>query len=241
MRTNKRVKKLSFAQLMKFQFKTGNISVNISHNSIIRSGETYVLQPKVLELLVLLCEAQGETLTKQQLIEALWPDTIVGPDSLANSMTRLRKALGDDVKKPTFIQTVQRKGYRWLPPVILSTPSPSWLQKSSLKSRYTALISFVIFLSIVIFSPSFIDKDEPEEFFFPDLSIKKLADGGYEIQAGIEGKLTEEKKAAMLKEIKRITGEENSGMEFTVGPRVSDCQYHKKNTENAIECDDKVK
>lgn len=58
--------------------------------------------------------------------------------------------------------------------------------------------------------------EEPEKFPFPDLSIQKLEEGGYEIQVGIEGELTEEKKAAMLEELKRITGEEDSDMEFTV-------------------------
>jgi hypothetical protein len=48
------------------------------------------------------------------------------------------------------------------------------------------------------------------------LSIQKLSDGGYEIQVGIDGELTAEKEAAMLTELKRITGEEDSGWEFTV-------------------------
>lgn len=238
------IKDLSLNQLMEFPFETGGVIVNFSQNNIGRAGETHILQPKVMELLILLCCAQGETLTKQALITALWPDTIVGPDSLANSMARLRKALGDDAKNPKFIQTIQRKGYRWLQPIVLSNPLFNEPAKVSLKSKYFSLLLLVcICIAATIFFTSFLSKDEPESFLFPDLSIKKLADGGYEIQAGIEGELTEEKKAAMLKEIKRITGEENSGMEFTIDPLKSDCQQldSKDKNENITDCEASLK
>jgi len=237
---DKSTNKLSIIQLMEFSFSTGDVSVNFSQNVITRGGKTNVLQPKILELLVLLCSAQGETLTKKELIDALWPDTVVGPDSLANSMARLRKALGDDAKNPQFIETIQRKGYRWLQPAEISEASSTWLQQWPNKSKSITLLSIIIVISLMLFFPSFIENDEPEEFLFPDISIKKLADGGYEIEAGIEGELTEEKKAAMLKEIKRITGEENSGMEFTVDPKKKNCEHLSEKSNN--ECNkDQIK
>ena len=245
MNQNNDIEKLTVTQLMEHPFITGGVSVNFSQNNIVRDGETYVLQPKVLQLLLLLCCAQGETLSKQKLITALWPDTIVGPDSLANSMARLRKSLNDDVKSPEFIQTVQRKGYRWLQPVILTKHSSSWFAKWSLAKKYTLLFLIIFGIVAVMFLPSFLAKHEPEnahkEFFFPDLAIKKLPDGGYEIQAGIDGKLTPEKKAAMLKEIKRITGEEHSDMVFTVDQVKPTCEHLQDSDENkkAIACEDK--
>lgn len=226
---NSEARKLTISKMMKTQFKTADVIVNVSQNNILRGGKTYNLQPKVLELLVLLCSAKAETLSKQELISALWPDTVVGPDSLANSMARLRKALGDDAREPKYIQTVQRKGYRWLQPVNLLQ------KKSSFQSKYILvgiLFTVVIGGLTIMFLPSFVEQKESEEFLFPDLSIKKLPDGGYEIQAGIEGKLTKEKKAAMLKEIKRITGEENSGMEFTIDPIAPTCDHTKKKDKN---------
>ena len=226
---NSEAKKLTISKMMKTPFKTADVIVNVSQNNILREGKTYNLQPKVLELLVLLCSAKGETLNKQELISALWPDTVVGPDSLANSMARLRKALGDDAREPKYIQTVQRKGYRWLQPVNL-------LQKSStFQFKYInagILLSVVIGGLVIMLLPSFIEQKKPEEFLFPDLSIKKLSDGGYEIQAGIEGKLTKEKKAVMLKEIKRITGEENSGMEFSIDLIAPTCDHTKNKDKN---------
>jgi DNA-binding winged helix-turn-helix (wHTH) protein len=211
-------KKITQEMLMTSSFKTGEVWVNFDQNSISKDNNNQVLQPKVLELLILLCTAQGETLSKEKLINTLWPDTIVGPDSLANTMARLRKALNDDAKNPQFIQTVQRKGYRWLQPVLL-TEQPS----SQLRKKITA--TFLVFsLLLSIFYWQVNKTPAPNNFLFPDLSIIKLDDGGYEVQVGIEGELTEEKKAAMLAEIKRITGEEYSGMIFTVDPVKPNCQ-----------------
>ncbi|WP_371373201.1 transcriptional regulator [Thalassotalea aquiviva] len=208
--------KLTIQQLTKSSFVSADIVVNFSNNTIVRAGKTYTLQPKVLELLILLCSANGETLSKDKLCSSLWPNTVVGPDSLANTMAKLRKALADDAKQPNYIQTVQRKGYRWLQPVTLIA------NKRNATSKKAVLLAALASSSLLATAAFFKQKEE-HKFPFPDLSIKKLADGGYEIQAGIEGKLTEEKKAALLKELKRITGEEHSGMEFTIDTDIPKC------------------
>ncbi|WP_299081203.1 winged helix-turn-helix domain-containing protein [uncultured Paraglaciecola sp.] len=208
-------KTLSVAGLMQAPFATGSLIVNFSQNQVTRNGEDLVLQPKVLELLIFLCAANGSTVSKQQLTTSLWPDTVVGPDSLANTMTRLRKIINDDAKNPQFIKTVQRKGYLWLPAVV-----PLVNNRKVLNFKYLAGALFLCGGAILLYS---LNRPEPKEFLFPDLSIQKLEGGGYEIEVGIDGELTEEKKAAMLKELKRITGEEHSGMEFTVDPIAPEC------------------
>jgi hypothetical protein len=73
------------------------------------------------------------------------------------------------------------------------------------------------------------ETDKTEKLPFPDLHIERLDEVGYEIQVGIEGELTEDKKAAMLKEIKRITGEEHSDMIFTVDPIQPNCKQEELN------------
>ncbi len=203
-------KQVTVSQLMQAPFATGSLIVNFNQNQITLDGEKLVLQPKVVELLIILCATNGKTISKQELIEQLWPDTIVGPDSLANTMTRLRKALNDDAKNPQFIKTVQRKGYLWLPPVKNVTKSNRALPSK----KSMILLSILLFGCLLYFT--FPSAPEPEKFPFPDLSIKKLDQGGYEIEVGIDGKLTKEKEKAMLEELKRITGEESSGMVFTV-------------------------
>jgi DNA-binding winged helix-turn-helix (wHTH) protein len=221
---------LMVAQLMQAPFATGSLIVNFSQNQITLDGEELILQPKVLELLVNLCAANGTTLSKQELIDRLWPDTIVGPESLANTMARLRKTLNDDAKNPLFIKTVQRKGYLWLPSVV---PVKEDKKAFNIKSLMMVSGVFVVAVLLYIFA-----QPEPEEFPFPDLSIQKLEGGGYEIEVGIDGELTEEKKVAMLKELKRITGEEYSGMEFTVDPVAPECA-NKSTDNNKQHCEDK--
>ena len=78
---------LTISQLMQSPFKTGSLIVNFSQNLVSLAGEDLILQPKVLELLIILCAANGKTVSKQELIDTLWADTVVGPDSLANTMT----------------------------------------------------------------------------------------------------------------------------------------------------------
>lgn len=210
-------KPLTVAQLMQSPFETGSLIVDFSQNLVTLDGEDLILQPKVLELLIILCAANGKTLSKQELIDSLWADTIVGPDSLANTMTKLRKILKDDPKNPLFIKTVQRKGYLWIPSVLnMKIVNQSF----SLKKIYF-IAGFLIMVALLF--TIFQLKPKPEPFPFPDLSIQKLEEGGYEIQVGIEGELTEEKKAAMFAELKRITGEEDSDMEFTVDAIAPDC------------------
>jgi DNA-binding winged helix-turn-helix (wHTH) protein len=222
---------LTFAQLIQAPFTTGPLVVDFSQNQLILNGETLVLQPKVLELLIILCAANGNTLSKQELTEMLWPDTVVGPDSLANTMTRLRKILKDDAKNPVFIKTVQRKGYLWLPKV-----EPRKAKSKVVNHKYLLGVASIFTLAISLY---FLVKPKTEKFPFPDLSIQKLQDGGFEIQVGIEGELTEEKKVAMLEELKRITGEENSDMKFTVDDFSFDCEMKEIDDNKKQHCEDK--
>lgn len=214
--------------LMRAPFETGSLIVNFNQNQITLNGEQLDLQPKVLELLVILCAANGQTLSKQMLIDALWPNTVVGPDSLANTMTRLRKALNDDAKSPRFIKTVQRKGYLWLPSVVLASK-----KRKKVATKPALITMAILFIAIITYV---LTKPEPKKFPFPDLSIQKLDDGGYEIEVGIEGELTKEKEAAMLKELKRITGEEGSDMTFTVDDSAPKCTVFAKNSDEKVHC-----
>ena len=213
------------SQLMQSPFVTGSLIVNFSQNQITLNGKHIILQPKVLELLIILCTANGRTLSKQELIDRLWADTVVGPDSLANTMTRLRKALNDAPKKTTFIKTVQRKGYLWLPNVeSVKTDNKLFILKASF------LFTGVFILGALLYFFT-LPKGEPKKFPFPDLTIKKLDDGGYEIDVGIEGELTAEKEKAMLKELKRITGEESSDMVFTIDEVAPKCEQKTSQSE----------
>jgi DNA-binding winged helix-turn-helix (wHTH) protein/TolB-like protein/Tfp pilus assembly protein PilF len=81
-------------------------------------GDTAVdLTPKLLDLLLYLLDHAGTLVTKEQLLDALWPDVHVTDNALAQAVSELRQALGDDAGKPRFIKTVARRGYRFVGPV----------------------------------------------------------------------------------------------------------------------------
>jgi len=79
------------------------------------NGESPIeLRPKPWKLILYMAGKPGELLSKQQLIDAVWPDSFVSESSLNQAIKELRKALGDDARSPRFIETVHRRGFRLL-------------------------------------------------------------------------------------------------------------------------------
>src|SRR4051812_30241418 len=72
------------------------------------------LTPKALALLSFIAERPGEVITKQELFAAVWPETTVGDAALVTCIQELRKALRDDARKPRYIETLHRRGYRFI-------------------------------------------------------------------------------------------------------------------------------
>src|SRR6185503_10590997 len=84
---------------------------------VLRGSDPVDLTPKLLDLLLHLVDHAGTLVTKEQLLEALWPDANVTDNALAQAMSDLRDALGDDPSSPQFIKTFTRRGYRFIAPV----------------------------------------------------------------------------------------------------------------------------
>src|SRR3954465_9714663 len=72
------------------------------------------LTPKALALLSFITERPGEVITKEELFAAVWPETTVGDAALVTCIQELRKALRDDARKPRYIETLHRRGYRFI-------------------------------------------------------------------------------------------------------------------------------
>jgi DNA-binding winged helix-turn-helix (wHTH) protein/tetratricopeptide (TPR) repeat protein len=88
------------------------------------NGEPVALKPKILDLLRYLIQSRGQLIAKDDLMREVWPDTIVEENNITVSMSILRKTLGEDRQKPRFIQTVPRRGYRFVAEVIELSPDP---------------------------------------------------------------------------------------------------------------------
>lgn len=87
-------------------------------NARVWNGEEAVaLTPKAFNVLLYLLRHPGQLVNKEELLKAVWPETYVGEAVLKVSVGEIRKVLADDPKTPRFIETVHRRGYRFLSPV----------------------------------------------------------------------------------------------------------------------------
>jgi TolB-like protein/Tfp pilus assembly protein PilF len=79
-----------------------------------RGQERVTLTPKAFSILCYLVARVGRLVTQNELLEKLWPDTFVQPEVLKSHILNIRNALGDDARNPSFIETQQRRGYRFI-------------------------------------------------------------------------------------------------------------------------------
>lgn len=102
---------------MKVSFWVGEFLIEPQLNTISKDGYSTRIEPKVMQVLVCLCDAADQVVTKERLIQSVWTDTFVSDDVLTRAISELRKAFGDDSKEPRYIQTIPRSGYRLIAPV----------------------------------------------------------------------------------------------------------------------------
>jgi DNA-binding winged helix-turn-helix (wHTH) protein len=81
---------------------------------LLRRGRVVSLTPKLFDLLLVLVQHNGHILKKEELLEAVWPDAVVEENNLSVSVSALRKALGEDSGASEYIETIPRRGYRFV-------------------------------------------------------------------------------------------------------------------------------
>ncbi len=116
------------------QYRFGQFELDPAQSRLSRGGSLVKLQDLPFRLLVLLVERPGEIVSREEVRQRLWPqDTFVEFDnSLGVAVRKLREALRDDADAPRFVETVPRKGYRFLAPVTVQDLSvPADLAKPS--------------------------------------------------------------------------------------------------------------
>src|SRR5258708_2863080 len=90
----------------------GEFQVDAQNRTLRRGAETVALTPKAFEVLLLLIDHSGELVSKDELMEKVWPDSFVEESNLTQTVFMLRKALGE-TSKQRYILTIQGKGYRF--------------------------------------------------------------------------------------------------------------------------------
>jgi DNA-binding winged helix-turn-helix (wHTH) protein/tetratricopeptide (TPR) repeat protein len=99
------------------QFLFGEWMVDPSTNSIHQSGERKQMEPRAMEVLVVLCEAAGKIVSADELLAQCWRTDVYGDNPVHKILAQLRRLLGDTATAPSYIETVRKRGYRTLAPV----------------------------------------------------------------------------------------------------------------------------
>jgi len=99
-------------------FEFGPFRLDADKRRLWRGDEVVALTPKAADTLLVLVSRAGQIVEKDDLLKAVWPDTFVEEVTLAQNISTLRRALGDNSETPTYIATVPRRGYRFLGPVV---------------------------------------------------------------------------------------------------------------------------
>ena len=135
-------------------FTVGNYRVDLSRSQIIDQDNIVTMEPKILQVLLVLAEHQGEVVPHQTLVDKVWPDVVVAPNVLQRAIAQLRKAFGDDAKKQAVITTISRVGYSLVVEVdwqtSVSYPNIQETQKPSRNRKY-GLFACLIFIALILF------------------------------------------------------------------------------------------
>ena len=100
-----------------FSYQFGPYLLDLEEQRLLRDGQPVAMTPKVFDLLRLLVQHSGHLLTKEQLLKEIWPETFVEEANLSRAVSVLRKALGDGLPDEKYVETVSKRGYRFVAPV----------------------------------------------------------------------------------------------------------------------------
>lgn len=135
--------------------RIGDFEVEPSLNRLHKGQEVLTVEPRVMDLLMLLAESPGQVFGRDEILERVWSETKVQDDALRRVVTLLRRVLDDDPKQPRYIETITRRGYRLVAPVsrpeTKSSPQSQAAESAApTGSRLWVGLSAGVFLVIVL-------------------------------------------------------------------------------------------
>jgi Tol biopolymer transport system component/DNA-binding winged helix-turn-helix (wHTH) protein len=95
-------------------YRFGDFALDADQRVLLRGDKPVALTPKVFETLLILVEEHGRIVGKDKLMDRLWPDSFVEETNLTFNIQKLRKALGDRARQPRYVETVSKRGYRFI-------------------------------------------------------------------------------------------------------------------------------
>src|SRR5262245_57600907 len=95
-------------------YEFGGFRLDTEERILLREGKPLPLTPKDYEILLALVERSGRITEKDELMRKVWPDSFVGEENLARHVSTLRKTLGENSDGPKYIETIPKRGYRFI-------------------------------------------------------------------------------------------------------------------------------
>ena len=95
----------------------GEFTLDTANFRVLKGGEQQKMTPRAFEVLLLLVENTGRVVSKQEIFDGVWGETFVTDNALTRMVKEVRQVLGDNAESPVYIETVPKRGYRFLLPV----------------------------------------------------------------------------------------------------------------------------
>src|SRR6266446_2484364 len=143
----------------------GNFEVDLQSGELRRAGQKLKLAGQPFQVLAILLERPGELVTREELQKRLWPDTFVDVDhNLNTAINKIREVLGDSAENSRFVETLSRRGYRFIAPVNGGVPIPKLpeaaipLDRPKTRGRLlssalvTTIVTIILAVSVVALS-----------------------------------------------------------------------------------------
>ena len=148
------------------RYELGPFQLDVGAVSLERDGEAIPLQPLTFRLLTELARAAPNVVSGDTLMEALWPDVVVGEENLKQRVKLLREAMGDAARNPQFVGTVRGFGYKLLVPVerlgssAAVDPSPD--RRATIRAAGYLLAGIAAAIALGFVGYSVIRQEEPQ-------------------------------------------------------------------------------
>ena len=128
----------------------GNWRFDASTHRLENEQEQIKLEPRVAQLLLCLAENENTAVSRNLLMDRVWPGMVVGDEALTNAINKLRKAFGDDRQNPQIIETIPKVGYRLIAPVRHIQPvTPEQEAESIIETTTSAYRNYLTVIALV--------------------------------------------------------------------------------------------
>lgn len=126
-------------------YRFDDVVIDCENFRVEKSGQNRTLSPRSFDILVFLIKRRGRAVEKQELFEQIWKDAFVTDNALTRVIKEIRRAIGDDADAPRYIETIPKRGYRFIAEVTEISATVKTLQPAINERRATPLMAVLPF------------------------------------------------------------------------------------------------